>query len=148
MGLVPATCCRGKLQGLVPSCVPTYKDTSACHKWVMNLQVTQCSCDLHLIIGSTEKCCPLKSSYSDPVRQGIFSNPPKVFNSYLKHQAGFPSHVQTLPTVNASRHKAELHLVFVVIMPVDNIQIGYLKKYNPAMNVNLSPQPNHQMIPS
>ena len=26
MGLVPATCCRDQSQGLVPSCVPTFKE--------------------------------------------------------------------------------------------------------------------------
>lgn len=63
---------------------------------------------------------PFKSFYSDPVRQGIISDPQK-FSAYLKHQAGFPSHVQMLLTVNASRHKTELHMVFVVIMPVDDV---------------------------
>ena len=122
--------------------MPTYKDTSACHKRVMNLQVTQCFGDLHLIIGSTGKCCPHKSSYSDLFRQGMFSNPPKVINSYLKHQADFPSHAQTLLTVNVSRHKAELHLVFVVIMPVDDIQISYFGKKNYCtMNADLVVSP-------
>ena len=32
------------------------KDASACHQLVMNMQVTKCSCDLHLIVGSTKAC--------------------------------------------------------------------------------------------
>ena len=50
--------CWIELQLHVASCKSQAinKDKSACHKRVMNLQVTRWSGELHLIIGSTNKC--------------------------------------------------------------------------------------------